>query len=69
VKVCLIRKHAECIDGVSLHGRKVGDLIELPEREAELLVAEEWAVSDRRKRRKVRSPIRRRADDPKVARS
>ena len=48
MKVWLIRKYAERIDGVDLSGRHVGDRIDLPQIEAELLVAEQWALPDRR---------------------
>jgi hypothetical protein len=46
--VWLIRKYAERIDGVDLSGRHIGDRIDLPQIEAELLVAEQWALPDRR---------------------
>jgi len=48
MKVWLTRKYAERIDGVDLSGRHVGDRIDLPQIEAELLVAEQWALLDRR---------------------
>jgi hypothetical protein len=44
VQVRLTRKLAEEIDGVDLSGREVGDVFPLPEPEARLLVAEQWAV-------------------------
>ena len=48
MKVWLTRKYAEWIDGVDLSGRHIGDRIDLPKIEAELLVAEQWALPDRR---------------------
>ena len=42
--VRLIRKFAECLDGVDLSHYNVGDLLDLPSREAELLIAERWAL-------------------------
>ena len=48
MKVWLTRKYAERIDGVDLTGRHIGDRMDLPQIEAELLVAEQWAVPDRR---------------------
>jgi hypothetical protein len=39
---------AECVDGVELSGWRVGDVIELPDQEATLLLAERWAIRDRR---------------------
>src|SRR5438552_3288659 len=44
MRVKLIRKYAESIDGVDISRRKVGDAFNLPQEQARLLVAEEWAV-------------------------
>src|SRR5262245_10148034 len=44
VFVRLVRKYAEMIDGVSLEHTSVGDQLELTQREANLLIAEGWAV-------------------------
>jgi hypothetical protein len=41
--VRLIRKHAEMIDGVNLENAAVGDRLELPKRDADVLIAEGWA--------------------------
>ncbi|HEY5618813.1 MAG TPA: hypothetical protein VIK60_12795 [Vicinamibacterales bacterium] len=40
----MTRKLADRIDGVDLKGRRVGDIFESPASEAQLLVAEGWAV-------------------------
>ena len=48
MKVRLTKKYAERIDGVDLVGRDVGDMLDLPTEKARLLVAEEWAMPDRR---------------------
>jgi hypothetical protein len=48
MRVWLTRKYAERLNGVDLSGRHVGDVIDLPQAEAKLLVAEEWALPDRR---------------------
>ena len=51
--VLLIRKYAEMIDGVSLEDAEVGDRLELPKRDADVLIAEGWAeraADDRRVR-------------------
>lgn len=48
VKVRLTRKLADVIDGVDLSNHEVGDLIDLPDRKARLLLGEEWAISERR---------------------
>jgi len=62
MRVWLVRKHAERIDGVDLRGYEVGDTIDLPRFEARLLMAEEWARRERRKQA-VRSRQQRRATD------
>jgi hypothetical protein len=48
MRVLLRRKLAECIDGVDLSGHQVGDVFELPTAKAWLLVAEQWAIVERR---------------------
>lgn len=62
MKVRLVKKHAERIDGVDLSGRKAGDVLDLPPFEARLLMAEQWAMPERRERSQP-PPQRRRADD------
>jgi hypothetical protein len=44
MRVRLIKKFAEKIDGVDLTDRSVGDLLNLKPSEARLLLAEQWAV-------------------------
>ena len=41
--VRLTRKFAEAIDGINLADAHVGDRLELPQHEAEVLIAEGWA--------------------------
>ena len=48
MKVWLTRKYAEWIDGVDLRGYAVGDTLDLPPNDARILIAEEWAVLERR---------------------
>jgi hypothetical protein len=43
MRIQLIRKLAEQLNGVDVSGQQVGAVIDLPTREAELLVAEGWA--------------------------
>ena len=50
MKVRLLRKHANRIDGVDLFAREVGDVFEVSEPDGRLLLAEEWAVPERRER-------------------
>jgi len=42
--VRLTRKYAEKIDGVDLSRNQVGDLLDLPHRDARMLIAEGWAA-------------------------
>ena len=46
VRVRLTRKLADRIDGVDISGHRVGDTLSLPTRDAELLVAEGWAIPE-----------------------
>ena len=67
VRVRLVRKFAEMIDGVDLSGRAVGDTFHVPPEDARLLVAEEWAVpakqTSRESRREHTAFVSDRADD------
>jgi len=56
MRLRLIKKFAERIDGVDLSGHDAGDLIELQRTEGRLLLAEGWAVREPdRGRRRYRS--------------
>lgn len=48
MKVVLTRKLANRIDGVDVTDCEVGDVLDLPIRDARLLLAEQWATPDRR---------------------
>ena len=48
MRVQLTKKLADVIDEIDVTNYQVGDFIELPERKARLLVAEGWAVAERR---------------------
>jgi hypothetical protein len=48
MRVRLTRKLAGKIDGVDLQGFQVDDVLDLPMQQADLLVAEKWAVPERR---------------------
>ncbi len=48
LRVRLTRKYAERIDGVDLRAHSVGDVLDLPATEGRLLIAEEWAIPERR---------------------
>jgi hypothetical protein len=41
--VRLTRKYAECLDGVDLSECRAGQVLDLSERDAKLLIAEGWA--------------------------
>jgi hypothetical protein len=43
VQVRLNKKLAEVIDGIDLSDRRVGDVVDLPRHDAEILLAEGWA--------------------------
>ncbi len=45
MKVRLTRKLAESLDGVDLSGRAVGEIMDCGRHDAEMLIAEGWAVS------------------------
>jgi hypothetical protein len=62
MKVRLTKKYAERLDDIDLSGRNVGDWLDLPQIEARLLVAEEWAMPERRAHHDATS-FRRRAND------
>lgn len=51
MKVVLTRKLAESMDGIDVARHQVGDVLDLTPAEARLLVAEEWAIPDRRRER------------------
>jgi hypothetical protein len=62
--VVLIRKLANSIDGVDLSRYRVGDVLRVPLAAARLLLAEGWAVTDRRRASPSRhTPAKRRASD------
>jgi len=46
MKVRLIRKFADLIDGIDLSGAKAGEVLDLPAHDANLLIAEGWAESE-----------------------
>jgi hypothetical protein len=48
MKVVLIRKLAKEMDGVNVARHTVGDVLDLPPREANMLIAEQWATPERR---------------------
>jgi hypothetical protein len=48
MRVRLTRKLADAIDGVDLRGHEVDEVFDVPSRDARLLMAEEWAIAERR---------------------
>jgi hypothetical protein len=48
MRVRLTRKLAGKIDGVDLKGFQIDDVLDLPSQQARLLIAEEWAILERR---------------------
>jgi hypothetical protein len=63
MKVWLTRKYAERIDGVDLSGKEPGDLLDIPREDARMLLAEEWAIPERRESQIAAETPRRRVDD------
>jgi hypothetical protein len=48
MRVLLTRKLADLIDGVDLTSRNIGDVFDISGTEGRLLIAEKWAIKDRR---------------------
>jgi hypothetical protein len=48
MRVRIVRKLADRVDGIDLTHYGVGEVIELPETDGRLIVAEEWGVPARR---------------------
>jgi hypothetical protein len=44
MRIRLTRKLSQVLNGVDISRRSVGDVIDLPRRDAELLLAEGWAL-------------------------
>jgi hypothetical protein len=64
MKVWLTRKLADEINGIDLRGRKPGDVLDLPAAYAHTLIAEDWALPERR-HEDLGGPRRRGGDVPK----
>jgi len=62
MKVRLTHKYADWIDGIDLTDRRVGEIIDMPESEARLLVLEQWALPEPREEYASEFPRRRRGD-------
>jgi hypothetical protein len=65
MKVVLVRKLADVMDGVDVSGYRCGDVVDLPARDAQLLIVESWAIPDRRHVDEGRS-VERRHQEPAV---
>ena len=48
MRVRLVRKLADRIDGVDLRGHEVDEVFDVSSTDARLLMAEEWAIAERR---------------------
>ena len=49
MKVVLTRKMADVMDGIDVAGYQVGDVLDLAPADARLLLAEQWAIPERRR--------------------
>ena len=45
MQIQLVRKLANHLDGIDVTAYQQGDILELPRRDAELLIAERWAIA------------------------
>jgi hypothetical protein len=45
IRVRLIKKLADTLDGIDLRSARVGDVLRLPQRDAQVLLAEGWAIA------------------------
>ena len=63
MKVRLTRKLAPFVDGIDLSSHEVGDVFDLPPEQARLVIAENWAIAERRMSHNSSSEHRRRVDD------
>jgi hypothetical protein len=64
VRVRLTRKFAPEIDGVDLSHNDVGEIVDLPAPKARILIAEGWAIAERRRTGPLRVVAFRRNSDP-----
>jgi len=69
MKVRLIRKLADQLDGVNVSQKRVGDVLDLGPEQARALIAEGWATADERRRSSASRPFgdRRRVRSPSLA--
>jgi len=59
--VRLVRKLADNLDGIDVSGHREGDVLDLPASRAALLIAERWAVPDRRREIRGASTVKERS--------
>jgi hypothetical protein len=53
MRVRLVKKFAEKIDGIDLSEHVVGTSLQVEDREAQLLIAEGWAVPEKDKKKRA----------------
>jgi hypothetical protein len=63
MKVRLTKKLAERLDGIDVAEHRTGDILDLPPRDAKMLVEERWATPERREHSEPLRSQGRRADD------
>ena len=64
MRVRLTRKLANMIDGVDVRAYSPGDVVDVPPGDARLLIAEEWAIEERRSGTGPAPPVERRQHSP-----
>jgi hypothetical protein len=66
MRVRLTRKLAEIVDGVDLRGHEVDEVFDVSAKDAGLLMAEEWAIAERRTADRPHATERRSSSQPNV---
>jgi hypothetical protein len=66
MRVRLTRKLADLIDGVDLRGHQVDEVLDISAKDARLLMAEDWAIVERRTADRPHSTERRSSSHPTV---
>jgi hypothetical protein len=62
MRVRITRKLADMIDGVDIRAYTPGDVVDVPPEDARLLIAEAWAIEERRSRDEKPGVDRRQSD-------
>jgi hypothetical protein len=69
MRVRLIRKLADVVDGIDISSCGVGDVMDLSPQDARLLIAEQWAIAEGISWREARVAQRGRTSEEHLARA